>query len=217
MGTRGFIGLVVDEQQKITYNHFDSYPGGVGAQVLAYLRDATKDMAKLTEQARALKMVDEDTPPTEDEQLALLKHFNAGVSTGRTAEWYALLRDTQGDLGATLECGYAPDASGFPFDSLFCEWGYLADLDRGVFEVYRGFQQGKRPTKGLWAGLPTDEDIEKDLAELDKTHPDYAAMKRASHQAGEYYMAVECMASWPLTDLPSDEDFTVGTMEADED
>lgn len=38
MGTRGFVGFVIDGQEKIGYNHFDSYPDGLGVDVLSWLR-----------------------------------------------------------------------------------------------------------------------------------------------------------------------------------
>jgi hypothetical protein len=31
----------------------------------------------------------------------------------------------------------------FAADSLFCEWAYVIDLDKDVFEVYRGFNKRK--------------------------------------------------------------------------
>ncbi|SVD17359.1 uncharacterized protein METZ01_LOCUS370213, partial [marine metagenome] len=38
MGTRGAIGFTIDGQNKLTYNHMDSYPEWLGARILAMLR-----------------------------------------------------------------------------------------------------------------------------------------------------------------------------------
>lgn len=39
MGTRGCVGFYKDGKEKIGYNHFDSYPTGLGAEIILYLQD----------------------------------------------------------------------------------------------------------------------------------------------------------------------------------
>lgn len=78
------------------------------------------------------------------------------------------------DLDAVLLTGLILDGSGFPADSVYCEWGYLIDLDRSRFEVYRGFQES-RPTQGRFA-------------RREQAHP--------------LYFPVAPVASWPLVELP---------------
>lgn len=63
MGTRGFVGFVVDGVEKIAYNHSDSYPGGLGEDVRAWL--AGVDLNATRELAVALKVVQPDTEPTD--------------------------------------------------------------------------------------------------------------------------------------------------------
>ncbi len=46
------------------------------------------------------------------------------------------------------------DSESFATDSLFCEWGYLANLDTDTLEVYRGFNKGE--AEGRFAG-PVEE------------------------------------------------------------
>jgi hypothetical protein len=70
---------------------------------------------------------------------------------GRTYESYAedpsivagyadrFVRGMQGNLGEYLDCGFMPENNGFMFDSLFCEWAYVINLDTEKLEVYRGF------------------------------------------------------------------------------
>lgn len=142
MGTRGFMGVVIDGEMKIGYMHWDSYPDGVGKDVLETLRalllvDTNDDVAKL---ARGLKVVKQDTPPTPEEREALAGYADQGVSTKSLDEWYVLLRKTHGNFGETLRAGYIEDASDFPYDSLYAEWGYLVDFDTKTFEAYEGFQ-----------------------------------------------------------------------------
>lgn len=137
MGTRGFTGFVNGGIEKIVYNHFDSYPSGVGAEVVQAVLSE-----HITPEAVAdLVMVDGKTTPTPAEIEHLAPWTDLGVSEQSTADWYCLLRKTQGDLVAILKAGYAEDASDFPLDSLFAEWGYIVDLDTMTLEIYQGFQK----------------------------------------------------------------------------
>jgi len=184
MGTRGFIGWAIDGQLKMAYNHFDSYPSGLGVGVLEWLREAqsTGDKhAAMVEAVRALRVIPQDAPPPTAEQIQEMKRYaNPGVggpiTNKEVHDWYQLLRNTQGDPAAILDAGYIEDASDFAQDSLFCEWGYLIDLDEGVLEVYEGFQT-KPHSSGRFApptdqvalirryqlnGLPTNEEFLED-------------------------------------------------------
>ena len=78
-----------------------------------------------------------------------------------------------------LRGGLAFDGSGFPLDSLFCEWGYLVDFDSRTFEVYRGLQTTP-PTAGRFVDRPTVRD-------------------------GRFPMTL--VASWPLVALPDEGSF----------
>jgi hypothetical protein len=182
MGTRGTWGFVADGDEKLTYNHFDSYPDGLGVDVLDALREKIADagIGGVREAASALVVVKEDTPPTPEQQEALRRFADQGVSTGSLDEWYVLLRNTQGDFKLTLESGVILDGNDFASDSLFCEWGYVVDLDNNVFEVYQGFNHG----------------------------PDVIG-RFASRDGGRGdYLPITLVASFPLDDLPNSSDFT---------
>lgn len=185
MGTRGFITFVVDGIEKTTYNHFDSYPEGLGVEVLAFARG---DMNTAREQARALRLVTDDIPPTAEDKVALAQFADLNVSRRTDDDWYVLLRRTQGDPAAILRSGYMIDNHAFPTDSLFAEYGYVVDFDAGAFEAYRGFQREPH-AKGRFAG----------------------------RDGRDGYYPVALAASWPLDGLPSDEAFVavVSGSEAD--
>lgn len=184
MGTRGFIGFVdTDGRETIAYNHFDSYPSGIGVEVLEFARHNvdTDNLAEVDRLAKNLKHVSDRVPPTQADMLALEPYANGRVSTGRPTDWYCLLRETQGNPVAILECGYAEHDSNWPLDSLFCEWGYLVDLQNNTFEVYEGFQKTP-PQYGRWAGK--------------------SPLPRYEYDTVEYH-AVERVAVFSLKDLPS--------------
>ena len=179
MGTRGFIGFVVDGTEKIAYNHFDSYPSGLGEVVRSWLSsadvDATRDLA------RALRVVDPQSSPTSEDVEALRELTDLNVGRRSVDDWHVLLRHTQGKPGLMLKAGVIEDAKEFPADSLFAEWGYVVDFDTDVFEAYKGFQTAPH-AGGRFAG-------------------------RASEPDSPGYYPVRLVASWPLAELPTAAEF----------
>jgi hypothetical protein len=177
MGTRGFIGFVIDGNEKIAYNHWDSYPGGLGVDVLEWLRK--EHAGHIRRKAAELRVVDPNSKPTAEDVERLRGYTNTNVGTQQLDDWYVLLRETQGNPAAMLDAGVIEDGSGFPLDSLFAEYGYLVDLDENRFEAYRGFQNAEHE-KGRFAG-------------------------RSGARDGYYPCAL--VASWPLDELPSNDNF----------
>jgi hypothetical protein len=187
MGTRGFIGFVVDDQEKIAYNHNDSYPGGLGVDVLGWVRrvaDTELGWEVARDTVRSLRVVDPNSKATPADIEALSEFARPDVATRELSDWYVLLRETQGDPAAMLRAGVIEDASGFPADSLMAEYGYVVDLDAGRFEAYVGFQ--KEPhSEGRFAGRDVD-----------------------SYADGlPQYYPVRLVASWPLSQPPTNEEF----------
>lgn len=187
MGTRGFVGFNANDRETISYNHWDSYPSGLGLTVLSFVRHLNTDTENhYRELAANLKHVNEDVPPTRDQVVELIKYSDLAVSSRDAEDWYCLLRNTHGNPSAILSCGYAEHNSEWPKDSLFCEWGYMVDFDARKFEVYEGFQTTP-PQFGRWAGQSPRPRYEGDT--------------------GGYH-AVELKATYDFDDLPTDEAFT---------
>jgi hypothetical protein len=141
MGTRGAIGFRINGKDKVTYNHFDSYPTGIGVQVVEFLKN-TGD-AELMAMAKKIKMVKEDGKPTPKQIDTCIKAgmVDLSVSERSTADWYCLLRNAQGDLAAYGKLGYMTDSKKFLLDSLFCEFAYIINLDTMELEFYKGFNR----------------------------------------------------------------------------
>ena len=147
MGTRGFVGFFVNGELKATYNHSDSYPDGLGLDVLRWLRKAHEAGSRRL--AGNLRAVDSDSKPTADDIERLTPYANTRVSTGQLDEWYVLLRGTQGNPAAMLDAGVIEDAGDWPAQG---EYGYVVDFDGRQFEAYEGYQ--KEPhDKGRFAHL----------------------------------------------------------------
>jgi hypothetical protein len=149
MGTRGLMAFARNGEVKAFYNHFDSYPSGLGEEMVKWVLNRQGDFSEAIEQFEMLVAVSEDVPPTTDQKLALLRYLNLNVSTQTSDDWYSLLRETQGNPVEALKAGFYVDYFKFGFDSLFCEWAYVVDLDRQVLDVYKGFANTS-DGKGLW-------------------------------------------------------------------
>lgn len=160
MGTRGLMGIRVNSQDKLAYNHFDSYPTGLGEGMVEQLNHILEQegIGWLKEKAAALVLVDEHAKPT-PEQIEQLKSFaNLEVNEKNLEDWYRLLRKAQGELLLTLESGYMMDSHDFINDSLFCEWAYIINLDDKTFEVYRGFRKEYHELGRYASSKPDKED-----------------------------------------------------------
>lgn len=178
MSTRGFITFVVDGVEKTSYVHEDAHPGSVGMDILEWLRHEHHGYAE--RRARELRPIDSTIPPTAADIERLAPYTDLTVSRRSTDDWYCLLRGTHGNPAAILDAGWFMSAPTFPTDSLFAEYGYVIDFDTRVFESYVGFQNAPH-AHGRFAG-------------------------RAPTGAAGYY-PVALMASWPLSALPTDDEF----------
>jgi hypothetical protein len=140
MSTRGLYGFYRDGITKATYNHFDSYPTGLGRQVAEFVLNTT--LNEMNHIFDNIIMVDSDTTPTDAQIHECWEFYDPSVSTRKPQEWYALLRQSQGDLNFYKHgLKYMIDSANFIEDSLFCEWAYIINLDTNVLEVYEGFQK----------------------------------------------------------------------------
>lgn len=154
MGTRGIMGFRKNGQDKLTYNHFDSYPDGLGASVVDFCRNTSID--EMNEIFDRIKLVKEDKKPTVEQIEECKQWLNRHVSQQTEYEWYCLLREAQGELSAYKSLRYMIDNHNFIKDSLFCEFGYIINLDDNTLEFWKGFQ--KEPQKGNRYGTKISED-----------------------------------------------------------
>ncbi len=141
MATGGAWGFIKNGTEKITYNHSDSYPSGLGATILKFV--AETPIEKMTEVADRIILVSNEKRPTPEQIEACRKWLDKGVSERKPEDWYCLLRGSQGDPKAYLEDGlrYMIDSESFLQDSLFCEWAYIINLDTKMLEVYKGYNK----------------------------------------------------------------------------
>jgi hypothetical protein len=184
MGTRGAWGFRIGGQDKVTYNHFDSYPEGLGDDLIAALRtrapkrgEGVRWITALRQEAERIRMTDGKGAPSREERERLHEFLDTGVSSQSEMDWYCLLRRTQGHLENTLAAGVMIDSQDFLRDSLWCEWAYIINLDDETLEVYRGFQKSPHQL-GRYSRLPKTK------------------------ESGNYY-PVALVAAFPLNRLPT--------------
>lgn len=177
MSTRGAIGFTKNGKHKVTYNHSDSYPTWLGNEVLDYLRG--KSMEQLNADFQKITLVSSRDTATEEHIDRCLHLANTGVGNQKLTDYYCLLRDAQGQLDLYAEVGLMTDDASFLFDSLFCEWAYLVNLDNATLEVYKGFQKSRPLGR----------------------YSDYEPEKKENMNT---YYAVSLVAVYSLRDLPKE-------------
>lgn len=156
MGTRGAVGFRANKEDKVTYNHYDSYPSGLGSDVLSFIR--RHSFEEIKNAAANIQMIDTEIKPTKKQIKECKPWTDLSVSEQSTDDWYCLLRSAQGNLDAYVEgLQYMNDSRSFLFDSLFCEYAYIINVDTKQLEFYSGFNKKARTRKGRYASIQRDE------------------------------------------------------------
>lgn len=163
MGTRGLWAIRKGGKDKAAYNHWDSYPTGLGDEVINFIK--RMGVAKLNNLFDLIVTVDEDSSPTK-EQIGICKRngwYDKSVSSGSDHEWYCLLRNLQGNFKDYEKAQQSAtpifmiQRIDFIRDSIFCEYAYIINLDNNTLEYYVGAQ--RRPQNGNRYGVtPVEED-----------------------------------------------------------
>lgn len=208
MGTRGTYGFRKDGVDKLTYNHFDSYPSYLGEKIVSFCYEHS--IEEFNELFDKIVLVNESEKPT-PEQIDICRQnglINLAVSSKSEDDWYCLLRNCQGDLDALFEMNnkaYMIDNGDFIKNSLWCEYGYIINLDEEVLEYYEGFQ--KQPQSDNRYGCIPDEHgyypckliLEIPLNELDDVDK-IVHMMELGEDAEDVIAAIERNSEYDLTD-----------------
>lgn len=142
MSTRGYMGIQKKSEMKGQYNHFDSYLEGLGKYIIEEINKIPKEerIEVLNKMYDNIILVNSQDKPTQ-EQIDYCKEkglVDLGVSTGDINEWYCLARNTQGNLNFYINGGiYMVNGNSFLDDDLFCEYGYVINLDDNTLDFYK--------------------------------------------------------------------------------
>ena len=152
-------------QKKVTYNHFDSYPSHLGNEIKDFIVNTSNE--ELNEIFDKIILVEGDSKVIETTKEDIL-----GIGINPKTEWYSYLRETQGRLEffKKKDFKYMIDDQEFLKDGLFCEWGYVYNLDTEELEVYKGLfksiKKGEYITKMI-KKIPYSELPEFDMETLE--------------------------------------------------
>jgi hypothetical protein len=124
MSTRSLTMVINEGKTKVAqYGQNDGYPQGQGKTILEFLQEC--DLEEFKEKLKEVVFLS----PEEIEQIR-----GEEISVVNTdAKVLKLIYDGQAKK--------LVDNSDFAKHSLFCEWAYVLDLDKGALEVYRGFNR----------------------------------------------------------------------------
>jgi len=134
MGTRGYVGFRLYNQDKGVYNHLDSYPSDLGLRVMLFV----KGRQSISELKQAVIC----TIPGEDD--------GKDISGG-----YELLEAISAFDGSPI---IIEEYMGFLECSLMCEWAYIINLDSDKFEVYEGLNKDPN-ANGRYAHLRDEDQV----------------------------------------------------------
>ena len=143
MGTRGIFGFYYKGRYYVAYNHFDSYPEGLGNNIVNQIRNAKRigTFDHWIDLLVQLRVIQEHITPTPDDIKALEPYTNLNVSNQSTDDWYCLVHKCQGNLYKVLESGYLlphMDAEGTPY---FEQYAYVVNFDTNDLDFYIGSEK----------------------------------------------------------------------------
>jgi hypothetical protein len=125
MGTRGTITFIFNGKIIKVYNHWDSYPSGLGVKLINELQILLKAMSidEIIEKFNKIKILAHDYQPTDEDIEKLQKYTDLSVSRQTTNDVYCLLRHTQGSIIKILDAGYVSNYEGDE------DYNYTIDFD----------------------------------------------------------------------------------------
>ena len=141
MSTRGYMGIQKKGELKGQYNHFDSYIEGLGKDIIKTLNSIPKEdlINKLNEVYDNIILINEDDKPTQEMIDYAIENglYDSNVSSRSTDDLYCLFHGTQGRLDMYLNgLKYMLNGNNFLKDELFCEYGYVINLDENTLDIY---------------------------------------------------------------------------------
>ena len=146
MGTRN-LTMIYNEGKYVLakYCQWDGYPTGQGAEICDFL-ERKGNIERLKEKIGNLRYISEEEYYQAWDKAGQPRDKNTvspSVRNKFNEMFPELIRDTGGkilSLIANSEGEFKTyDDLEFAADSLFCEWAYVIDFDKNVFEIYRGF------------------------------------------------------------------------------
>ena len=192
MSTRGACGVKIGGKYKVTYNHSDSYPEGMGKEVVDFCQKVQESnhWENFRKVCKKLELVDSNSKPSPVLQKKYHKYADFSVGNQKADDWYCLLRGLQGIknlsemlYGDIVFIDHMIDSFDFLKDSLFCEYAYIINLDDMTLEFYQGYNHSPQ----------ADNPLPFEQVALSK-----------DYEGEDNYYPVRYMGSFPLDNIPED-------------
>jgi hypothetical protein len=143
LGTSGAYGFHRKGRDKITFNKFDSYPSYLGENIVDFIMN--NSIEEIHEVFDRIILVDGKTKPTEEQISECEAYFEdfLGMSPNMTKDnWYALLFKVHCNLNLYKnDLKYMIKDDDIIKESIYCQWGYVINLDNNELEIYIGGQR----------------------------------------------------------------------------
>lgn len=165
MGTRHLIAVMHGGEYKVAqYGQWDGYPSGQGLDVLNFLQAKMdralfeaklKDVSFISQEELTQRWLDAGADP--DSSWVTMQ-----VAETMKSRYPENSRDTGSEILTIIQDADRPikivNSLDFAGDSVFCEWGYVIDLDKNTFEVYKGFNEISLTESDRFHGMPSSND-----------------------------------------------------------
>lgn len=163
MGTRNLTCVIKDNQFRVAqYGQWDGYPEGAGKHILTLLSNPA-NVERLRNRVESTSFVSQEEWNRRLETAGIGQAIRMGSEeeTRFVNDFHAINRDTGCNILDVIIESDQPielmDNREFAHDSLFCEWAWVIDFDRNVFEAYRGFNKDPKANSGVFANVPNSE------------------------------------------------------------
>ncbi len=123
MSTRGAYGFKINKEYKVLYNHFDSYPSGLGRDIVQFLQRSKGHFPELKSKVQKMQAIKKDFENQKNVQDILNQ---------------SLWEDPVSVLDSILLglINLYPCSKKFLEDNLFCEYAYIINFDDDTLDVF---------------------------------------------------------------------------------
>ena len=149
MGTRNLSIVIQKNKTKVAqYCQWDGYPTGSGSAILKFLNREDFNLENFKSKISCISEYSKEEIDKIDKDDNWEKNY-PHLSRNVGPDILNIIYD-----GSTEKVSLDVD---FIYDSLFCEWAYVIDLDNDKFEVYKGFNKDKlNPSDRFYTEDPND-------------------------------------------------------------
>jgi hypothetical protein len=148
MSSRGAYGFRLNEKDYITHSKYDSYPTGLLFRLMKQLKTIPNE--HLSKGVNKIQLINSNKKISITDYSLYKNHpvinsicENNDLKFKRNEIWSTFLIDDSDILRYFAETPFSlmVDYSNYVYNSLFCEYAYIINLDTNMVEVYKGYNQ----------------------------------------------------------------------------